>query len=186
MSRKLKKIGIGLLVVMGSAGLSLLIARTVIGQKNEPLKPCLAEFEQAKKSYVRLAHVESSDIDYYLYSVGNMTKPGYWEPLIEVQSGVCRILNAKRDDSDHPLSEYVEPAIAKKIAIASIERKLKAMGGKEAFETMLAAEAKGKKKPVLIPTEEYEALRTLNVKMPSNVKPFDGVPNRKQLEEEHG
>jgi hypothetical protein len=182
----LKKIGIGFFMVLVTAGLSLLIARTVIGQKNEPLRPCLAEFEQAKKSYVRLAHYEATDIDYYVYSVGKMTKPGYWEPLIEVQSGVCRILNAKRDDSDHPLSEYVDPAIAKKLAVAVIERKFEAMGGKKAFEAMLEAEAKGKKKPLLIPTEYYEALKSLNVKMPPNVKPFDGVPKPNEVEEERG
>ena len=181
-----KKIGIGFLMVLVTAGLSLLIARTVIGQKNEPLRPCLAEFEQAKKTYVRLAHVESNDIDYYVYSVGKMIQPGYWEPLIEVQSGVCRILNVKRDDSDHPLSEYVDPAIAKKLAVLVIERKIAAMGGKEAFEASLAEEAKGKKKPLLIPTEYYEALKSLNVKMPLNVKPFDGVPKPSQVEEEHG
>jgi hypothetical protein len=182
----LKKIGIGLLVLIVSAGVSLLVARTVIGQKNEPLRPCLAEFEQAKKSYVRLAHYEANDIDYYIYSVGKMTQPGYWEPLIEVQSGVCRILNAKRDDSDHPLSEYVDPAIAKKLAVAVIERKIEAMGGKKAFEAMLAAEAKGKKKPLLMPTEYYEALKSLKVKIPPNVKPFDGVPKPSQVEQERG
>jgi hypothetical protein len=181
-----RKIRIGLLVLIVSAGVSLFVARTVIGMKNEPLRPCLDQFEQAKKSYVRLAHVESNDIDYYLYSVGSMTKPGYWEPLIEVQSGVCRVLNEKRDDSDHPLHEFVEPAIAKKIAVQSIERKFKAMGGKEAFEAMLAAEAKGKKKPLLMPTEEYEALQTLGVKLPSNLRPFDGVPKPSQVEEERG
>jgi hypothetical protein len=181
-----KKIGVGLLILILSAGLALLVARVVIGQKNAPLRPCLAEFEQAKKTYVRLAHVEQGDVDYYVYSVGKMTQPGYWEPLIEVQSGVCRVLNAKRDDSDHPLSEYVDPAIAKKLAVAAIERKLEAMGGKKVFEAQLAADAKGKKKPLLIPTEYYEALKSLGVKIPPNVKPFDGVPNPSQVEEEHG
>ena len=179
-----KKIRIGLLVLIVSAGVSLFVARTVIGQKNEPLRPCLAQFDQAKRTYVRLAYVEANEIDYYVYSVGQMTKPGYWEPLIEVQSGVCRILNAKRENSDHPLHEFVEPAVAKKLAVAVIERKFKSMGGKEAFEAMLAAEAKGAKKPLLIPTEDYEALKTLGVKLPSNVKPFDGVPKPSQVEEE--
>jgi hypothetical protein len=182
----MKKRWIGLLVLVGTTGVSLFIARTVIGQKNEPLKPCLAEFETAKKTYVRLAHYETKDTDYYVYSVGAMTKPGYWEPLISVQSGVCRILNAKRDDSDHPLSEFVEPEIAKKLAVAAIERKFKAMGGKDKFEKLLVDEAANSKKPLLIPTEEYEALKQLEVKMPPNVKPVDGVPDPKQVEEEHG
>lgn len=180
----LKKIGIGFFILLGATVVSILVARTVIGQKNEPLRPCLAEFEQAKQTYVRLAHHEGKEIDYYVYSVGRMSEADYWEPLIEVQSGVCRVLNANRDDSDHPLSEYVEPAIAKKLVTSVIERKFKALGGQKKFEATLAEEAKASKKPLLMPRENYEALKSLGVKIPANVKPFDGVPEPSQVEEE--
>jgi hypothetical protein len=187
---RFKKVAIATIILSGVAGVSLFAARVVIGQKNEPLRPCLEMLKgdsKAKIPYVRLAHYEDgpTETDYYVYSVGQMGLTAYWEPLISVNSGVCRILNGARNESDRPFGEFVSPAIAKKLTIAVIERKFEAMGGKTQFEKMLAEDVAKSKKHVLMPNENYEALKQLGVKIPANVKPFDGVPNPKQLEEEH-
>jgi hypothetical protein len=189
MNPKIKKFcmiaGISSLVlVLGS----IAILRVAVASKETALKPCLETLSAVSgdKVIAQIASTTDQDkaTDYVVLSVGALDKPGYWEPFVSVNSGVCRILNGDRDDSDHPISEFVPQSTAEKLTALVLIRKIKQTGGIKQFETALSNVALHSKKPLLMPVENYNSLKKMGVKIPPNVKPFDGVPDPKNLEEE--
>jgi hypothetical protein len=186
-----KRIGIGLTVLMTSAAIAILVARTVIGQNMAPLKPCFDQITKGiqqssdRPNYVELASLEdkTTESKYYVYSVGPMTAPGYWEPVIKVQAGVCRVLT-KRDDRDHLISEYVAQPLAGQLNKIALARKIKTMGGPMVLQRELEKEAAAAKKTLFMPQETYDAIVANGVKLPAKVKPIDHIPSYKDLEED--
>jgi hypothetical protein len=189
MNSKFKKI----CMIGGLSSLALVIGsvavlRVAVANKESALKPCLETLKavSSNKAIAQIASAVDQDkaTDYVVYSVGSLDKAGYWEPLLAINSGVCRILNADREDSDHPISEFVPQAIAEKLTALLLIKKIELTGGKQKFEAALSDVASKSKKPLLMPAENYKSLKKMGVKIPSNVKPFDGVPDPKQVEEE--
>jgi hypothetical protein len=186
-----KRVGIGLMVLASSAAIAILVGRAVIGQNMAPLKPCLTQITKGipqsndRPNYVELASLEdkATESKYYVYSVGPMSAPGYWEPVIKVQSGICRVLT-KRDDRDHLISEYVAQPIAKQLNKMALSRKIKTMGGPMVLQQELEKEAAAAKKVLYMPQETYDAMVEIGVKPPAKVKPIDYVPSYKDLEED--
>ena len=183
-----KKIGVIGLGVGLAAITSAIYLSTAIAGKGNALKPCVETLKAAHKNtaIVQISNARDNDTqtDYVVYAVGAMDRPEYWEPLVAVNSGVCRILNADREDSDKPISNFVPPPIAEKLTSMILIRKIATLGGTKAFEDSLAKAAKESKKPLLMPTENYNSLKKLGVKIPANIKAFDGVPKPAQLEED--
>jgi hypothetical protein len=186
-----KRVVIGLMVLASSAAIAILIGRAVIGQNMAPLKPCLAQITKGiqqssdRPNYVELASLEdkATEAKYYVYSVGPMSAPGYWEPVIKVQSGICRVLT-KRDDRDHLISEYVAQPFAGQLNKMVLSRKIKTMGGPIILQKELEKEAAASKKNLFMPRETYDAMDAMGVKLPAKVKPIDHIPSYKDLEED--
>lgn len=161
---------------------------TAIAGKGTAINPCIKTLKAASgnRKIVQIATATDQDkqTDYVVFAVGEIDKAGYWEPLVSVNSGVCRILNASRDDEDHPVSEFVSKDIAEKLTTLVLIKKIDKSGGKKQFEAALAYAATHSKKPLLMPVENYNSLKKLGVKIPANIKPFSGIPTPKQVEEE--
>jgi hypothetical protein len=179
--------------VIGISAIALTITsavylRVAIAGKDTAIDPCFKTLKAAsgdrKIAQVASATDHSKQTDYVVFTVGDIDKAGYWEPLVSVNSGVCRILNANREDEDHPVSEFVSKEIAEKLTTLVLIKKIEKSGGKKAFEASLAAAAKNSKKALLMPVENYDSLKKIGIKIPDNIKPFNGIPTPKQLEEE--
>ena len=187
MLKKLPKIA----MVIGVSAIALTAASaiylsTAIAGKQTAIDPCVKTLKAASgdRKIVQIATAtdQGKQTDYVVFSVGAMDKAGYWEPLISVNSGVCRLLNGDREDSDRPVSEFVSKDIAEKLTTLILIRKIATAGGKKKFEAALAGAAKESKNPLLMPVENYESLKKLKVAIPANIKPFSGVPKPEQVE----
>lgn len=181
---------LGAIAITGAMGAiaSAIYLSTAIAGKTNALKPCTDTLTAAHKgmaiAQIATARDSKKDTDYVVFAVGAINAPAYWEPLVAVNSGVCRIVNGDRMDSDKPISNFTTPEIAEKLSSLVWIRKIATAGGKKQFEASLTNAVKESDKPLLMPSEIYNSLNKLGIKIPDKIKPFDGVPTPQQLGED--
>jgi hypothetical protein len=143
------------------------------------LKPC------TEKIAGKLQVVARKTVDgtaYYLLRT-DPAKPGYEAPLISLREGICQTLNPRKDGSDVPLDTVIPKALATSLTKDAYKKIIEDSGGKAEFEKGLADEAKASKKPLLMPEYVLNALKSLKVTIPPNVKAFNGTPSINDLTE---
>ncbi len=138
----------------------------------EAARSCLPEhFDQAT---LITTHEDSGRT---LYWVRSKNADDVMQPLIALKDGECQVLNPLVDGSEVPLVSVIDPEIAKALAIANYRQIFEQVGGKEKFEAGLHQyAAQSEPETFWMPTENYEALKELGVKLPANAKPTATTP----------
>ncbi len=120
--------------------------------------------------------VKQTQTTYYLLKTDKPNQDYYHAPVVSLQDGACKLLTPRQNGSPVPLTSVMDPAIAQELMVDAFKKIIKEAGGIEAFEQGFMEEFKKNNQPLLMPSESYYALKKLGVKLPDNIKPFDGMP----------
>jgi hypothetical protein len=120
--------------------------------------------------------VKQTQTTYYLLRTDKPNQDYYHAPVVSLRDGACQLLTPRQNGSPVPLTSVMDPAIAQRLMVDAFKKIIQEAGGLEAFEQGFMEEFKKNNKPLLMPSESYYALKKLGVKLPDNIKPFDGMP----------
>jgi hypothetical protein len=137
------------------------------------IKPCTTKLGAVY--FFAKQQVKQTQTDYYLLRTDKPNQDYYHAPVVSLRNGACQLLTPRQNGSPVPLTSVMDPKIAEKLMVDAFKVIIKEAGGLEAFEQGFMEEFKKNNKPLLMPSESYYALKKLGVKLPDNIKPFDGM-----------
>ena len=167
-----KQIAFGI-VALGVLALSLI-------SRESPSTKALSPDRCLSRPYEVLAQVGHYQV---IQEVKESHGHHHQEILVSVVDGICSRLNVALDGMDYPFARYIDTEVAIQLNQQLWQRTIEAQGGKAVFEKQFADFANQpsfqqsrNEKPqppevIYMPFDKFEALKRLEVKLPSNVQP---------------
>ncbi len=165
---------LGILTVASLTGMMHFSAGVSAEDLPPKIKPCTTKLGTVY--FFAKQQVKQTQTAYYLLRTDKPNQDYYHAPVVSLRNGACQLLTPRQNGSPVPLTSVMDPEIAQKLMVDAFKKIIKEAGGLEAFEQGFMEEFKKNNKPLLMPSESYYALKKLGVKLPDNIRPFDGMP----------